>query len=161
MTDTDMNGQLGGAPMDVDDDETQITPVRVQRPPSPAPRPRAQSVPLHVPKQFTVGYVYSMDMLLHASLHGHPEQPNRISRIFDAIQGAHLISKMKQIPIRPVYRNEALLVHTEEHWDKVLAIQCKCGKCVRFAISFDSFTIPRHLRREPLHFPSNESTRYY
>lgn len=126
--DTDMDGQLDGAPMDVDDGETQSTPVRVQRPPSPPPRLRAQSEPLHVPKQFTVGYVYSVDMLIHASLHGHPEQPNRISRIFEAMQGANLISKMKQIPIRPVYRNEALLVHTQEHWDKVLAIKCKCGE---------------------------------
>lgn len=159
-TDT-VNGQLDGAPMDVDDEETQNTPVRVQRPPSPAPRLRAQSEPFRVPKQFTVGYVYSTDMLLHASLHGHPEQPSRISRIFEAIQGANLISKMKQIPIRPVHRNEALLVHTEEHWDKVLAIQCKCGKCTWFAISFDLFTIPRHLRREPLHLPSNDCTRYY
>lgn len=123
-----MDGQLDGAPMDVDDGETQSTPVRVQRPPSPPPRLRAQSEPLHVPKQFTVGYVYSVDMLIHASLHGHPEQPNRISRIFEAMQGANLISKMKQIPIRPVYRNEALLVHTQEHWDKVLAIKCKCGE---------------------------------
>ena len=122
-----MNGQLDGAPMDVDDQET-----------SPPPRPRAQSEPFRAPKQFTVGYVYSMDMLIHASLHGHPEQPDRISKIFQAIQGATLIQKMKHIPIRPVYRNEALLVHTEEHWDKVLAIQCECGK----------LAIPRHLQRE-------------
>jgi histone deacetylase 6 len=126
-TDTDMNGQLDGAPMDVDDQDTQNTPDRVQRP-SPPPRPRAQSEPFRVPNEFTVGYVYSMDMLIHASLHGHPEQPDRISKIFQAIQGASLLSKMKHIPIRPVYRHEALLVHTEEHWDKVLAIQCECGK---------------------------------
>ena len=125
--DTDTNGQLDGAPMDVDDQETDNIAVRVQRP-SPAPRPRAQSEPFRVQKEFTVGYVYSMDMLIHASLHGHPEQPDRIAKIFEAINGANLISKMKHIPIRPVYRNEALLVHTEEHWDKVLAIQCKCGE---------------------------------
>lgn len=129
--DTVMNGQPDGAPMDVDDQESQVIPVRVQRPPSPPPRPRAQSEPFQVPKEFTVGYVYSMDMLIHASLHGHPEQPDRISRIFEAIRGANLISKMKHIPIRPVYRNEALLVHTEEHWDKVLAIQCECRKCAQ------------------------------
>ncbi|KAN0091071.1 hypothetical protein V8E55_004637 [Tylopilus felleus] len=122
--DADMDGplQLDGAPMDVDDEETQNVPVRMQRSPSP-PRPRAQSEPLQPPKQYTVGYVYSMDMLIHASLHGHPEQPDRISRIYQAIRAANLISKMKHIPIRPVYRNEALLVHTQEHWDKVFAIQ--------------------------------------
>lgn len=123
--DTDMNGpQLDDAAMDVDDEETQ----RVRRSPSPPPRPRAQSEPFQLRKEFTVGYVFSVDMLIHASVHGHPEQPDRISRIYHAIRGANLISKMKQIPIRPVYRNEALLVHTEEHWDKVLAIQCECGK---------------------------------
>lgn len=141
IMDADMDGplQLDGAPMDVDDEETQNVPVRMQRSPSP-PRPRAQSEPLQPPKQYTVGYVYSMDMLIHASLHGHPEQPDRISRIYQAIRAANLISKMKHIPIRPVYRNEALLVHTQEHWDKVFAIQCKCRKRAEFAISFDNAT---------------------
>ncbi|KIM64995.1 hypothetical protein SCLCIDRAFT_113779 [Scleroderma citrinum Foug A] len=84
---------------------------------------RAQSEPYQTLPAYTVGYVYSSEMLLHSSLHGHPEQPERISRIRKAIQDAKLLSKMKQIPIRPVYRGEALLVHTQEHWDKVLAIQ--------------------------------------
>ncbi|KIJ18774.1 hypothetical protein PAXINDRAFT_71358 [Paxillus involutus ATCC 200175] len=109
--------------MDVDGKETRDSRVLARRPPSPHPMVRAQSEPFQPPKQHTVGYVYSADMLLHVSLHGHPEQPDRISRILEAIQGANLLSKMKQIPIRPVYRNEALLVHTQEHWDKVLAIQ--------------------------------------
>ncbi|KAG9316543.1 histone deacetylase clr3 [Chiua virens] len=123
--DANTNGQLDDAPMDVDGQETQIVPARGHRPPSPPAVPplRAQSEPFQVVNEFTVGYVYSQEMLLHASVHGHPEQPDRITRIFEAILGAKLIPKMKQIPIRPVYRKEALLVHTEEHWDKVLAIQ--------------------------------------
>jgi histone deacetylase 6 len=125
MADTILNGQPDGAPMDVDSEENRATVVRARRPPSPVPRSRAQSEPFQVPEQLAVGYVYSTDMLLHASLHGHPEQPDRISKIFAAIHGANLTSKMKHIPIRPVQRNEALLVHTEEHWDKVLAIQCE------------------------------------
>lgn len=137
--DTDINGpQPDGAPMDVDVEEIQTVQVRTQRSPSPPPRPRAQSEPFQVPHQFAVGYVYSMDMLVHASVHGHPEQPDRISRIYHAIRGANLIPKMKQIPIRPVYRNEALLVHTEEHWDKVLAIQCECGN---YAPVYDFFRL--------------------
>lgn len=84
---------------------------------------RAQSEPYQTLPKYTVGYVYSADMLLHSSLHGHPEQPERIARIRKAFQDSKLLSKMKEIRIRPVYRNEALLVHSQEHWDKVLAIQ--------------------------------------
>ena len=112
--------------MDVDEHPPRVP----HRPASPLPR-RAQSEPFHAP-DFTVGYVFSSDMLLHVSNHGHPEQPGRITRIYDTLRGANLISKMKQIPIRPVLRNEALLVHTQEHWDKVLAIQCECSKCTQY-----------------------------
>ncbi|KAH7913895.1 histone deacetylase clr3 [Hygrophoropsis aurantiaca] len=62
-------------------------------------------------------------MMLHVSRHGHPEQPGRISAIRNIIRDRGLLSKMKQIPIREVKKQEALLVHSEEHWDKVLAIQ--------------------------------------
>jgi histone deacetylase 6 len=138
--DASMNGQLVGTSMDVDGKETRDSRVLARRPPSPHPMVRAQSEPFQPPKQHTVGYVYSADMLLHVSLHGHPEQPDRISRILEAIQGANLLSKMKQIPIRPVYRNEALLVHTQEHWDKVLAIQSECaGQAFQLALSFNLF----------------------
>lgn len=98
--------------MDVDD-EQQSRPLTL----------RAQSEPYQTLPSYKVGYVYSSEMLIHSSLHGHPEQPERISRIRKAIQDAKLLSRMKQIPIRPVYRSEALLVHSQEHWDKVLAIQ--------------------------------------
>ncbi|KAL4078462.1 hypothetical protein V8B97DRAFT_1865803 [Scleroderma yunnanense] len=112
-----MNGpsELANSAMNVDGEEAQQSkdPQNL----------RAQSEPYGKLPVYTVGYVYSSEMLLHSSLHGHPEQPERISRIRKAIQDAKLLSKMKQIPIRPVYRGEALLVHTQEHWDKVLAIQ--------------------------------------
>ncbi|KAH7888763.1 histone deacetylase clr3 [Phlebopus sp. FC_14] len=107
--------------MDVDQEGVQ-EPALVVRPPSPELALRSQSEP-YQGSQYTVGYVYSSDMLIHSSLHGHPEQPERISRIRNAIRDAKLLAKMKEIPIRPVYHNEALLVHTQEHWDKILAIQ--------------------------------------
>lgn len=139
--------------MDLDD--VQPPAARLpQRPPSPAPRPRAQSEPFQVPAQFTVGYVYSVDMLLHVSLHGHPEQPGRIAKIFDALKGANLISKMKQIPIRPVFRNEALLVHTEEHWDKVLAIQCEHS----LLLLVRTLTTPSLQRCPPKTSPTRKAT---
>jgi hypothetical protein len=85
---------------------------------------RASSVPLRHP-EFTVGYVYSAEMTQHFSLNGHPEAPARISRIWESIVSAHYHLKMKCLPIRPVQKDEALLVHTEDHWDKVQTIQCE------------------------------------
>jgi len=87
---------------------------------------RASSVPLHF-KEYTAGYVYSSEMLGHLCLKGHPEQPERIARIFQAIKDANFLVKMKQLATRPVTRSEVLLVHSEDHWDKVLDIQCEYG----------------------------------
>lgn len=86
------------------------------------PRPRAASVPLH-PSALTVGYVYAAEMTAHFDPAGHPESPERIVSIYHALVMAHCTPKMKWLPIRPVRREEALLVHSEDHWDKVLAIQ--------------------------------------
>jgi histone deacetylase 6 len=118
-----MDGQVAGTSMDVDGEEFPKNHVPIQR--SLSPVQRASSVPHRLP-HFTVGYVYSSDMMLHASETGqHPEQPERIARIRMAIRDANLLQQMKQIPIRPVKKDEALLVHSQEHWHKVLAIQCE------------------------------------
>ncbi|KAF8630632.1 hypothetical protein AX15_002783 [Amanita polypyramis BW_CC] len=85
-------------------------------------RPRATSVPLHLPA-LSVGYVYAAEMTAHFSPAGHPECPDRIVSIYHTLVVAHYTPKMKWLPIRPVLRDEALLVHSEDHWDKVLAIQ--------------------------------------
>lgn len=89
---------------------------------------RASSLPIR-PEEYTVGFVYSLEMMIHYSPHGHPEQPERISRIHDALREAKCLSKMKRIPIRPVWKEESLLVHSEDHWDKVRDIQSEsvCG----------------------------------
>ncbi|KAK0195519.1 histone deacetylase complex protein [Armillaria mellea] len=91
------------------------------RPSSPK-GPRASSVPL-VPSEFTVGVVYSTEMTSHFSLQDHPEQPARISHIWHTLIVNKCNTKMKWLPIRPVHKQEALLVHSEDHWDKVHAIQ--------------------------------------
>lgn len=85
---------------------------------------RASSVPIK-PQEFTVGFVYSTEMMIHFDPNGHPEQPERISRIHDALEEARCLSKMKRLPIRPVRKEESLLVHSEDHWDKVRDIQSK------------------------------------
>ena len=71
----------------------------------------------------TVGFVYSASMTSHFHPQGHPEQPERISSIWNAIVDAHYTSKMKRLPIREVEKHEALIVHSEDHWNKVQAIQ--------------------------------------
>ncbi|KAF8664383.1 hypothetical protein AX16_000754 [Volvariella volvacea WC 439] len=86
------------------------------------PRPRASSVPLRA-TDHTVGYVYSSEMTSHYSERQHPETPQRITRIMRTIVTAHYAEKMKWIPIRLVRKEEVLLVHSEDHWDKVQAIQ--------------------------------------
>ncbi|KAF5321404.1 hypothetical protein D9619_001742 [Psilocybe cf. subviscida] len=85
-------------------------------------RPRAMSLPSKEP-EFSVGYVYSSEMMSHFSPHGHPEQPARIQQIWQTIVHDQLTKKMKWIPIREVRKEEALLVHSEDLWDKVVAIQ--------------------------------------
>jgi len=80
------------------------------------------SIPLKQP-QFRVGIVYSDAMLMHAPANDHPEMPNRISGIYLKLLHNKLISFMKRVPIRQVKKMEALLVHSEDHWYKVEAIQ--------------------------------------
>ncbi|PFH51540.1 hypothetical protein AMATHDRAFT_142294 [Amanita thiersii Skay4041] len=86
------------------------------------PRPRALSLPLH-PPGYSVGYVYSAEMTSHFNPAGHPECPERIVYIYQILVYEHYTPKMKWLPIRPVRREEALLVHSADHWNKVLALQ--------------------------------------
>lgn len=96
-------------------------PAHWPEPPLPPPA-RSYSVPLYEP-DLTVGYVYSAEMTNHYDSKEHPEDPKRITSIWRAIIKAEYHQRMKCIPIRPVKRHEALLVHSEDHWDKVLAIE--------------------------------------
>lgn len=91
-------------------------------------RPRAGSLPLHRPN-YTVGYIYSSEMMSHFSPHGHPEQPARIQKIWLTLVRDELNKRMKWIPIREVRRDEALLVHSEDHWNKVISLQCEYVNC--------------------------------
>lgn len=95
---------------------------------------RSSSLPLHTP-EFTVGYVYSAEMLAHHHPSGHPEKPERISRIWEAFIRARLLPKMKRLTIRPVQKYEALLVHTEDLWNKVEEFQCGFSFLARFSLT--------------------------
>ncbi|KAH9481513.1 Histone deacetylase 5 [Psilocybe cubensis] len=85
-------------------------------------RPRASSLPLQ-PSNLKVGYIYSSEMMNHFCPGGHPEQPLRIQQIWATIVNEQLHKRMKWMPIREVKKGEALLVHSEDHWNKVIAIQ--------------------------------------
>lgn len=93
----------------------------VEQPATVAPLPVAR-------RPFSVGYVYDIQMQLHRAIHGspdgHPEEPERISHIYSLLVANKLISQMKEIPCREAIREEILLVHSEDHWDKVQALAC-------------------------------------
>ncbi|TFK54417.1 histone deacetylase complex protein [Heliocybe sulcata] len=86
---------------------------------------RAVSVPVETSRELqrTIGYVYDPVMMTHwrPGL-DHPEQPERISRIYQILKDNKVLAKMRRIPGRRVRREEVLLVHSEVHLAKVLEI---------------------------------------
>ncbi|GAA6044078.1 hypothetical protein JCM8097_005022 [Rhodosporidiobolus ruineniae] len=73
------------------------------------------------------GFCYSGRMTLHAPLpkfdnnDPHPEQPARITGIFNKLSNGGLLSRMQRVQIREVVKEEVMLVHSEGHWDRVRA----------------------------------------
>ncbi|GAA5989512.1 hypothetical protein JCM11641_005556 [Rhodosporidiobolus odoratus] len=74
------------------------------------------------------GYCYAKQMTLHAPLakfdtddDRHPEQPARILGIHRKLENGGLLSRMQQVAVREVVREEVMLVHSEGHWDRVRA----------------------------------------
>ncbi|EIN11329.1 histone deacetylase clr3 [Punctularia strigosozonata HHB-11173 SS5] len=108
--------------MDVDGNRPEA--VSTDRDPIPhISHQRASSEPIdfRLPRH-SIGYVFDARMMAHSCLDGHPEQPERIVSIYRLLAENGCLEKMKHIPIRMVKKQEALLVHSEELWDKVLAI---------------------------------------
>ncbi len=124
---------LDAMKMDVDSEPSQPQPQSQAHPRLGSPTPpdlamtsstmRARSVPAgSLPDR--VGYVYSAEMSQNFCPRGHPECPDRLLHIWDALRGAQLHTQMRCLPIRQVKREEAMLVHSEDHWNKVESIQC-------------------------------------
>ncbi|KAJ3856228.1 histone deacetylase complex protein [Lentinula lateritia] len=84
---------------------------------------RSVSVPFQPPRDLTVGYVYSSEMTSHFNPRGHQEAPERITRIWQAIVDGKYNTQMQWLPIRPVTKAEALLVHSQTTWDLIEAYQ--------------------------------------
>ena len=64
-------------------------------------------------------------MMGHCPISEHPEVPQRIAQIVDILTINNVIPNMVRIPLRAVEKQEVLLVHSEDHWEKVEAIQCE------------------------------------
>jgi hypothetical protein len=103
-------------------------------------RPRAPSAPLpgafstagpgHSASKATTGLAYDTRMSMHAHP-THPESPARIKMIYETLKQNGFLNKLGNIRVRPVEKHEAMLVHSEDHWDKVEAIQSKSPSILR------------------------------
>ncbi|THH05529.1 hypothetical protein EW145_g4728 [Phellinidium pouzarii] len=93
----------------------------------PTPNPESLSLvhSLHageIVQRQCLGYVYDGRMMLHAPRDDHWEAPARIHGINQELSNDGCLSRMKLIPIRMVRKSEALLVHSEDHWEKIQMI---------------------------------------
>lgn len=100
-----------------------------------------QQTPIQVtamPRIHRTGYVYDPLMMLHCadgytptaddkedSGGGHPEEPMRIRRIFTRLAEHGLIKRMKKLPFKEVTYEQTMLVHSQDHWDKVQGTECR------------------------------------
>lgn len=97
------------------------------------------------------GYCYDPRMLTHHPYEEdpedkHPEQPQRILKIYEKIRGkpwqslakqewafvdlekqtdASLDGRMQQVAVREAVREEVTLIHSEQHWERVRRMACR------------------------------------
>lgn len=102
------------------------------------------------------GYVFDSLMENHRPYtdpdNGHPEQPQRIRRIYETLRSNKLLARMKQLSARAVTRDEATLVHSYAHWDSVQAIR---GELRRSHVRMGSYSLygkatPRRTSEYPI-----------
>ena len=73
-----------------------------------------------------VGYCYDPRMREHKHLnYDHPEQPARISSIFETLEASGCTSRMVVLPVREASEDEVTLVHSRKVWKRVNDIECK------------------------------------
>src|SRR3569832_1367936 len=78
-------------------------------------------------------YLCTADVFLrHRPLGEHPERPERLARILEALDTSDLRSRCKPLPARPATSAELTRVHTEDYiWDlekrKGLGFVSACG----------------------------------
>jgi len=73
-----------------------------------------------------VGYCYDPRMRGHKHpSYDHPEQPARITSIFETLENSGCTSRMIVLPAREVSEDEVALVHSRNVWERVNEIECK------------------------------------
>ncbi|KAK4688388.1 histone deacetylase 6, partial [Tremellales sp. Uapishka_1] len=111
-------------------------------------------IPSATPQKMTrTGYVYDPLMMLHCTSgyeptpdHSdgqvgedtHPEEPMRIKRIFSRLAEQGLIKRMKRLAFEEVTFEQAILVHSEDHWNKVQGTEGRLYILVYNNISTDN-----------------------
>jgi len=66
-----------------------------------------------------VGFIYDDIFLLHEMPSGHPESPQRLIQIVDALQNSPLWKNLVHITPRRAEREDILTVHTKDYFDNV------------------------------------------
>jgi len=80
-----------------------------------------------------VGYCYDPRMRGHKHLsYDHPEQPARITSIFETLENSGCTSRMIVLPTREVSEDEVALVHSRNVWERVNEIECKIPSAFHF-----------------------------
>ena len=82
------------------------------------------------------GYCYDIKMRYHSKIYQsyyeyidpHPEDPRRISRIYNKIKENNLLKDMSEIDIRPATNEEILKIHTNDLLTKIMSLEHKTPK---------------------------------
>jgi acetoin utilization deacetylase AcuC-like enzyme len=69
------------------------------------------------------GVVFSEKFKEHRTGEGHPENPLRVGAVGRALAAPSLSGRLTSITPRPATRDEILLVHSDRHYEEVLATQ--------------------------------------
>lgn len=73
------------------------------------------------------GLVYDEIFLRHRTTPGHPERPERLLAIEEALKSAGLWEKLKLLPVQPAPREVVELVHDPAYVDRVAAVARRGG----------------------------------
>lgn len=90
-----------------------------------------------------VGYCYDPRMREHKHLsYDHPEQPARITSIFETLEDSGCTSRMIVLPAREVSEDEVALVHSKRVWERVNEIECKISSSFHFLRAYSVILHP-------------------
>ena len=88
----------------------------------------------------TVGWVYSRRFLDHDTGNVHPECPQRLQAIVEALEDAGLLERMQAIPFRQASTAELALVHDPAYVD---VVRLMCDEGFTFIGSSDTCICPK------------------